>query len=113
MFVMYGTTGLNSNGVPIAYIMFVIFTSAKPLLNSADFTSISNLGCITETIVPIILFLSQPVFPLSPYCCMPHKEATNTNFKVISIREVAFCKSSSIEMELICVLEIVILSVDQ
>ena len=27
------------------------------------------------------MILSQPVFALSPYCCLLNREATNTNFK--------------------------------
>ena len=33
----------------------------------------------------IILILSQPVFALSPECCVLSGEATNTNFKVFGL----------------------------
>jgi hypothetical protein len=33
----------------------------------------------------IILIPSQPVFPLSPYCCVLSGEATNTNFIVFCL----------------------------
>jgi hypothetical protein len=33
----------------------------------------------------ILLILSQPVFALSPYCCVLNGEATNTNFIVFGL----------------------------
>jgi hypothetical protein len=35
----------------------------------------------------IILILTQPVFAVSPYCCILRGEATNTNLIVLIITE--------------------------
>jgi hypothetical protein len=43
---------------------------------------IKHYGKLFAPFVHIILILIQPVFALSPYCCMFSGEAINTNFIV-------------------------------
>jgi hypothetical protein len=55
-----------------------------------DFYSASSLkqqsaGRHVAPLRHIILILSQPVFALSPECCVLSGEATNTNFKVFGL----------------------------
>jgi hypothetical protein len=56
------------------------FYNASSLKQQSAYRHVSSLG-------HIILIPSQPVFGLSPYCCVLSGEVTNTNFIVFGLTQ--------------------------
>jgi hypothetical protein len=64
---------------------FVLDQHAELDFNSASSLKQQSAGRHVAPLGHIILILSQPVFALSPYCCVLSGEATNTNFIVFGL----------------------------
>jgi hypothetical protein len=60
------------------HVVELDFHSASSLKQQSADRHVAPLG-------HIILIPSQPIFPLSPECCMPIGEATNTRFIVFGL----------------------------
>jgi hypothetical protein len=83
--------------------MSVVDRGVNPGNKSAD-RHVASLG-------HIILIPRQPVFALSPYCCILSREATNTNFIVFDLTRSGLTPRSTTLMTSLLILYYIIYNI--